>query len=101
MNYNRCYKMHVKLFTGPGTQPSSVVVSGSDINEVFTFPASSTAETISVPIEITDDLIGLEEDEVYRLLLTDIDSRVILNGNGLSSTTLITIEDNDGECDHT
>ena len=84
--------------SGPGTQPPSVVISGSDINQVFTFPASTTAETISVPVGITDDEIGLEEPEVYRLLLTDVDQRVTLAGDDLFSTTLITIEDDDGEC---
>ena len=64
---------------------------------MYTFPASTTAESISVPVGITDDDVGLEEPEVYRLLLTDVDQRVTLGGDDLFTTTLITIEDDDGE----
>ena len=74
-----------------------MIVSGTDINRVITFPASNNAESITVNFTLNDDTVGLEQQEVFRNVLADLDTRVQPAGNGLFLTTVITIEDDDSE----
>ena len=78
--------MYVYLIIGPGAQPPTVMTSGTNVNQVLSsFPAN-------VSFVINDDLVALEEREMYRLLLVDVSPAVVL----LNPTSLITILDNDG-----
>ena len=52
--------------------------------------------TMSISMTINDDEIGLEQNEVFPLAFSESDSRVIVGGRGLFSSTDITIEDDDG-----
>ena len=79
--------------SGPGTQPSIVVISGSDVDSPVMFQAGD----VSVPLPnfgITDDTTALETNEMYQLSFSSsAPSQYVTLGN----PTTITITDDDGE----
>ena len=79
--------------SGPGTQPSTVVISGSDVDSPVMFQAGD----VSVPLPnfgITDDTTALETNEMYQLSFSSsAPSQDVTLGN----PTTITITDDDGE----
>lgn len=88
-----------EIYIGPGTQPSTVGISGSSMNRVIEFtPGGSLTSTVS--LGITDDVIGLESVEAYvlSLSLVGINNGVILGSasRNLHSTAFISIVDNEG-----
>ena len=77
---------------GPGSQPSTVVVSGFSVNQTITFPAGATSVTVS--FFLTNDGIGLEDDESYQLrLLNPSLSSVTIGGGGIAN---VIISDDEG-----
>ena len=79
--------------SGPVTQPSTVVISGSDVNSTVIFQAGD----VSVPLPdfgIIDDITALETNEIYQLsIITSTPSQGVTLGN----PTTITITDDDSE----
>ena len=79
--------------SGPGTQPSTVVISGSDVDSTVIFQAGD----VSVPLPnfgITDDTTALETNEIYQLsFISSTPSQDVT----LGVPTEITITDDDGE----
>ena len=79
--------------SGPGTQPSTVVISGSDVDSPVMFQVGD----VSVPLPnfgITDDTTALETNEMYQLSFrSSAPSQDVTLGN----PTTITITDDDGE----
>ena len=79
--------------SGPGTQPSTVNISGSDVNSTVIFQAGD----VSVPLpnfNITDDTTALETNEIYQLsFISSTPSQDVT----LGVPTKITITDDDGE----
>ena len=80
--------------SGPGTQPSTVVISGSDVDSTVIFQAGGD---VSVPLPnfgITDDTTALETNEIYQLsFISSTPSQDVT----LGVPTEITITDDDGE----
>ena len=76
-------------FTGPGSQPSIVEVSGVSIERTSTFTPGQT--TVALTFFLTNDEIGLEDDEVYQLSLTDPSQPITIGQGG--STTIIIADD--------
>ena len=79
--------------SGPGTQPSTVVISGSDVDSPVMFQAGD----VSVPLPnfgITDDTTALETNEIYQLSFS---SSTPSQDVALGLPTEITITDDDGE----
>ena len=94
--YNVLYSNHNIYFitySGPGTQPSTVNISGSDVNSTVIFQAGD----VSVPLpnfNITDDTTALETNEIYQLsIISSTPSQDVT----LGVPTEITITDDDGE----
>ena len=81
---------------GPGTQPSSVIVSGVQYSQSIYFPAGSQSFTpVLIPsFMIDDDQVGLESLEEYQLMMTDA-SRIL--NVALGQPTTISIADDDGK----
>ena len=83
--------------SGPGTQPSTVVISGSDVDSPVMFQAGD----VSVPLPnfgITDDTTALETNEMYQLSFSSsAPSQDVTLGN----PTTITITDDDGKYSQT
>ena len=80
--------------SGPGTQLSTVVISGSDVDSTVIFQAG---DDVSVPLpnfNITDDTTALETNEIYQLSFI---SSTPSQGVTLGVPTEITITDDDGE----
>ena len=79
--------------SGPGAQPSTVVISGSDVDSTVIFQAGD----VSVPLPnfgITDDTTALETNETYQLsFISSTPSQDVT----LGVPTEITITDDDGE----
>ena len=88
-NFNKTFITH----SGPGVQPSTVVISGSDMDSTVIFQAGD----VSVPLPnfgITDDTTALETNEIYQLsLISSTPSQDVT----LGVPTEITITDDDGE----
>ena len=88
-NSKVCFITHL----GPGTQPSTVIVSGSDVDSTVIFQVGDVSVLLPSFI-ITDDIIGLETDEIYQLnLFSSIPSQNI----ALGKPTAIAITDDDGK----
>ena len=88
-NFNVYFIAH----SGPGTQPSTVVISGSDVDSTVLFQAGD----VSVPLPnfvITNDTTALETNEIYQLSFI---SSTPSEGVALGGPTEINITDNDGE----
>ena len=88
-----CYFSHNNYSLGPGSQPSSVVVSGVQYSTTVDFLPGTRA---FMPVEISsfmirDDEVGLESTEEYQLRF--IDSSEIVT---LGPATTIRIVDEDG-----
>ncbi|XP_019860793.1 PREDICTED: uncharacterized protein LOC105315165 [Amphimedon queenslandica] len=63
--------LSVLVLGGPGSQPSSVVVSGADVSSAVTF-APGGSLTVPLPsFVITNDDVALEDDESYSLSISD------------------------------
>uniref|UniRef100_A0A1X7VF48 Calx-beta domain-containing protein n=1 Tax=Amphimedon queenslandica TaxID=400682 RepID=A0A1X7VF48_AMPQE len=77
---------------GPGSQPSSVRISGADISGSATFTAFGSRTEEGPIFSITDDSAALETDETYQIRFTGPtgNSRVRLGSN-----TTVVIDDND------
>ena len=85
--------MSILLHSGPGTQPPTVNISGSDVNSTVIFQAGD----ISVPLpdfSIINDTTALETNENYQL---NIISSLPSQGVTLGVPTEITITDDDGK----
>ena len=64
MLYSSNSNVYFITHSGPGTQPSTTVISGSDVNSTVIFQAGG----VSVPLpdfNITDDTTALETREIY------------------------------------
>ena len=87
------YNVYSIAYSGPGTQPPTVVISGSDVNSTVIFQAGD----VSVPLPdfgITDDTTALETNEIYQLsIISSIPSQDVT----LGVPTEITITDDDGK----
>ena len=87
------YNVYCIIQSGPGTQPSTVVISGSDVDSTVIFQAGD----VSVPLPnfvITDDTTALETNEIYQLsFISSTPSQNVT----LGVPTEINITDNDGE----
>ena len=95
--YNVLYSINSNVYfithSGPGTQPSTIIISGSDVDSTVIFQAGD----VSVPLpdfNITDDTTALETNEIYQLIII---SSTPSQGVALGAPTEITITDNDGE----
>ena len=82
------------VILGPGTQPSTVEISGVDVNEAITFTAHGTQSQGLPSFIIINDTVALETIEQYGLFLS---SPSITNGNTLGPGTAIYIIDDDGK----
>ena len=82
------------VILGPGTQPSTVEISGVDVNEAITFTAHGTQSQGLPSFIIINDTVALETIEQYGLFLS---SSSITNGNTLGPGTAIYIIDDDGK----
>ena len=87
------YNVYRITHSGPGTQPSTVVISASDVDSTVIFEAGD----VSVPLPnfvITDDTTALETNEIYQLsFISSTPSQNVT----LGVPTEINITDNDGE----
>ena len=85
--------IHFITHSGPGAQPSTVVISGSDVDSTVMFQAGD----VSVPLpnfNITDDTTALETNEIYQLsFISSTPSQDVT----LGVPTEISITDDDGE----
>ena len=92
-DFNKTFITH----SGPGAQPSTVVISGSDMDSTVIFQAGD----VSVPLSdfnITDDTTALETNEIYQLsFISSTPSRDVT----LGVPTNITITDDDGKYSQT
>ena len=83
--------------SGPGLQPPTVVISGSDVDSTVMFQAGD----VSVPLPnfgITDDTTALETNEIYQLsFISSTPSQDVT----LGVPTEITITDDDGKYSQT
>ena len=81
--------------SGPGIQ-QGVIVSGADINETLSLSSSSITFTI------TNDDVAIEAEERYTLLVTSLNSRVLVEAIdvifGLFGRANVSITDDDGMC---
>ena len=82
------------VILGPGTQPSTVEISGVDVNETITFTAHGTQFQVLPSFIIVNDTVALETIEQYGLFLS---SPSITNGDTLGPGTTIYIIDDDGK----
>ena len=95
--YNVLYSSNSNVYfithLGPGTQPSTIIISGSDVDSTIIFQAG----VVSVPLSdfnITDDTTALETNEIYQLrFISSTPSQNVT----LGIPTEITITDDDGE----
>lgn len=96
---NRCVDivamLHVLYYSGPGTQPNTVVVSGNPVSTNINFGPSTDRATVT--LSLTDDITGLETVEQFPLQVRPLDSRVSEGGPGLFAPTTIRITDDDSE----
>ena len=81
--------------SGPGSQPSSVIVSGPNYNQNLTFVAHSSElkQTLSV-LQLKDDEIAREQDEIYNITLSNPSHIDVMLINDDIAT--LKIKDNDG-----
>ena len=77
----------------PGPQPSTVNISGSDVDSTVIFQAGEVSVTLP-DFNITDDITALETNEIYQLIIM---SSIPSQGVTLGVPTEITITDDDGE----
>ena len=85
--------------SGPGSQPSSVIVSGPNYNQTLTFVAGgSLKQTLSV-VQLKDDEVAREQHEIYNIYIYNITltnlshSDVMLINDDIAT---LKIKDNDG-----
>ena len=87
------YNVYRITHSGPGTQPSTVVISGSDVDLTVILEAGD----VSVPLPdfpIADDTTALETNEIYQLsFISSTPSQNVT----LGVPTEITITDDDGK----
>ena len=82
------------MFLGPGSQPSSVVVSGTNVSSTVTFSSGGSLSVPLPPFGIMNDVVALETLERYSLSL----SNPSVTGNVVAAdSTDITIMDNDSK----
>ena len=79
---------------GPAPQPSTVVISGTNVEESLTFDASTHYNFINVAIN--DDQVSLEDVEQYQLTFVGTNSDRVNFGD----PTLIRITDDDRKFFH-
>ena len=84
--------LYFLYITGPGSQPATVRVSGTDVSGSYTFRAFGSRTTTVTEFNITDDDAALETVERYpiRFLPTNV------NNVELGPNTNIEITDDDG-----
>ena len=56
--------------TGPGSQPPTVVISGTDVNEMD-LVFNSITRVIGFTVYVNDDQVALEDIEEYSLTITN------------------------------
>ena len=83
----------IKLIIGPGSQPSTVRISGANVSGSATFTAFGSRTEQGPIFSITDDSVALETDERYQIGFSGpaSDSRA-----RLGSATTVVIDDDDG-----
>ena len=81
--------------SGPGRQPSSVIVSGPKYKQTLTFVAYSSElkQTLSV-LRLKDDKVAREQHEIYNITLTNPSHIDVMLINDDVAT--LKIKDNDG-----
>ena len=81
--------------SGPGSQPSSVIVSGPNYNQTLTFVAGSSElkQTLSV-LQLKDDEVAREQHEIYNIKLINPSHIDVMLINDDVAT--LKIKDNDG-----
>ena len=76
----------MSITIGPGAQPTGVI-SGTDVDETLTsFP-------VDVSFPLIDDVVALEDVEIYTLTLIPSDPSIIIN----QASCQINVFDNDGK----
>ena len=93
MLYSSNSNVYFITHSEPGTQPSTIIISGSEVDSTVIFEAGD----VSVPLpdfNITDDTTALETNEIYQLIII---SSTPSQGVALGAPTEITITDDDGE----
>ena len=92
-------KVYFITYSGPGLQPSTVIISGSDVDSTIIFQAGDISVTMP-DFNITDDITALETNEIYQLRFSNsTPSQNTILGN----PTTIIITDDDGnfkKCNH-
>ena len=82
-----CHALYLYPLLGSETQPPTVRISGTDVDEMLTsFPATVT-------FTINDDDAALEDIEMYTLVLIPSDPSITISQN----TSRIFILDDDGK----
>ncbi len=91
--------MHSSCPPGPGIQAPTVSISGSEVNETLSFPPP-----VPYTFNLNDDIIALEDAEMYVLLLASLNPRVligngniVLNGVSYRMRLMVFIVDDDSE----
>ena len=83
---------NILFHTGPGSQPPSVVISGTDVDEMGLY-FNQSITVVQFQVTVNDDEVALEDVEEYSLTITNTNpsQNVIVFNNGL-----IRIIDDDG-----
>ena len=85
-------KVYFITYSGPGLQPSTVNISGSDVDSTIMFQAGDVSVTMP-DFNITDDTTALETNEIYQLRFS---SSTPSQNTILGNPTTIVITDDDG-----
>ena len=84
-------------FLGPGQQPSTVAISGFDVNTNMMFTAYSSVSKFLPEFTIKNDDVALETVETYAIMLVSANpSQNVAFGS--DSTITITDEDGNSQC---
>ena len=84
---------------GPMIQPSTVQISGTQVNEIIQFTPDGPQSAV-VTFQVNDDEVALETIEAYILALTVITDEEVIVGQPqlqLYPSTIIRIADDDGK----
>ena len=92
----------VSICPGP-TPQTSVVISGTRVDETLTFGGGPVSPFIDVVLTIQDDNVALEADEIFNLTLSSPSNSLVQIGGSipqfgfvLFETSGVTIVDDDG-----
>ncbi|XP_019849165.1 PREDICTED: uncharacterized protein LOC100640611 [Amphimedon queenslandica] len=87
--------LSVNIRGGPGSQSSSVVVSGVDVNKSISFIAGGSRSVSLSNFDLNDDAFALEAVEQYDLSLINHDYTADESRVSLGSDTTLSINDDD------